>query len=86
MEIRLKIWVVRFQDSQYLNIYLIHKSGEQETDGKKNQRNIRKICPFFFKGKHEFSDQKGYQVLDLWKNQYQSQEKTLVNYKGKEIK
>lgn len=52
-------------------------------------RKIKEILEkyaLFFKGKHEFSDQKGYQVLDLWKNQYQSQEKTLVNYKGKEIK
>lgn len=46
MGIRLKIYVVRFQDNQYLNIYLIHKSGKQETNGKKNKKILEKYAHF----------------------------------------
>lgn len=45
-------------------MYLIHKSGEQETDGKKIIKEILEIP--FFEDRLEFSDQKGYWVLDLW--------------------
>lgn len=48
MGIILKIYVVKFQDSQYLNIYLIHNINQESKKQmvRKIKKNIRKICPF----------------------------------------
>lgn len=54
----------KVSEYSYVNMYLIHKSGEQETDGKKIIKEILEIP--FFEDRLEFSDQKDHWVLDLW--------------------